>query len=182
MNVGVISTRYAKAMLAYSMEHGAEDAIYANMLQLMYTLHEIRELPTVLQDPMLSVEDRVALICDAVEDPSPVFVALARLVVSEEREELLIFIAHAFVSLYRKEKGILSVELTTATPIDNELEQKFKEMLSDGYSTVELENIVDKSIIGGFVCEVASRRLDASVAGQIRDIRKHLVKQNRKLV
>ena len=38
MNTGVISMRYAKALLAYAKEQGVEDAIYSNMLQLMLTL------------------------------------------------------------------------------------------------------------------------------------------------
>jgi F0F1-type ATP synthase delta subunit len=46
----------------------------------------------------------------------------------------------------------------------------------------EVEYIVDESIMGGFRMEVASRRIDASVEGQLRRIRKELVKQNRKLV
>lgn len=182
MNVGVISTRYAKAMLAYAMEHGEEDVIYYNMSQLLHTLHEIRHLPTVLQDPSLSQDERVSIICEAAKGSSPLFGKFARLVVKEEREELLLFIAHAFVSLYREKKNILAVELTTAVPIDDRLREKVTGMFSGSYNAVELDNIVDPSIIGGFVCESASKRLDASVAGQLRDIRKHLVKQNRKLV
>ena len=47
---------------------------------------------------------------------------------------------------------------------------------------VEIESIVDESLIGGFIMEVDSLRLDASVQGQLREIRKQLVKPNRKLV
>ena len=38
MNTGVVSMRYAKALLFYAKEQGVEDAIYGNMLQLLHTL------------------------------------------------------------------------------------------------------------------------------------------------
>ena len=44
MNTGVVSMRYAKALLAYAKEQGAEDAIYRNMLQLMATLQQVKEV------------------------------------------------------------------------------------------------------------------------------------------
>ena len=55
-------------------------------------------------------------------------------------------------------------------------------MLSGDHDSVELNNVVDPSIIGGFILEADSKRLDASVGSQLREIRKQLVKQNRKLV
>ena len=45
-----------------------------------------------------------------------------------------------------------------------------------------MNNIVDSSIIDGFIYEANSIRVDASVRGELHKIRKRLVEQNRKLV
>lgn len=181
MNIGVISMRYAKAMLAFALENGEENAIYNMMLQLRHTFRNVKQLPVVLQNPSLSQNERVGLICDAV-NASPLFERFARLVVKEEREELLLFIAHAYIMLYRREKKILSVDFTTAVPADDALNGKITAMLAGDHDSVELNNAVDPSIIGGFIIEADSKRYDASVGSQLREIRKQLVKQNRKLV
>ena len=173
--------RYAKAMLAFALENGEENAIYNMMLQLRHTFQKVKQLPVVLQNPSLSKYVRVGLICDAV-NASPLFERFARLVVKEEREELLLFIAHAYIMLYRKEKKILAVDFTTAVPADDALNGKITAMLAGDHDSVELNNVVDPSIIGGFILEADSKRLDASVGSQLREIRKQLVKQNRKLV
>lgn len=173
--------RYAKAMLAFALENGEENAIYNMMLQLRHTFQKVKQLPVVLQNPSLSQKERVGLICDAV-NASPLFERFARLVVKEEREELLLFIAHAYIMLYRKEKKILAVDFTTAVPADDALNGKITAMLAGDHDSVELNNVVDPSIIGGFILEADSKRLDASVGSQLREIRKQLVKQNRKLV
>ena len=181
MNIGIISTRYAKAMLAFAMEHGAESEIYGNMQQLCNTFQVVRQLPVVLCNPSLSQDERVALICDAV-DASPLFRCFAQLVVKEGREEMLPFIAHSYIMLYREAKKIFAVDLTTAVPVDDALKEKVSAMFGEDYNEVELSNIVEPSIIGGFIIEADSKRLDASVMRQLSDIRKQLVKQNRKIV
>lgn len=173
--------RYAKALFAYAAEQGVEDAIYRNMLQLMATLQQVRELVAMLAAPSLSKEERVRLLCSAV-DSSPVYEDFMRLVVAEEREPLLIFICHCYVSLYRKAKKIVAVRFTTARPLGKEFcDRVATEFVHDG-ATVELLNIVDEDIVGGFVCETETHRLDASIRRRLRDIEKEFVKQNRKLV
>ena len=79
--------------------------------------------------------------------------------------------------------NIRAVKLTAAVPVDEELEEGVRRMLAgENNAGVEIESIVDESLIGGFIMEVDSLRLDASVQGQLREIRKQLVKPNRKLV
>lgn len=182
MNTGVISKRYAAALLEYAREQGAEDAVYDNMRQLIATLDNVKDFMQVLCSPALSLDERVALLCSAVA-PSDVFRRFAQLVVKKEREEMLLFIAHAYLSLYRKAKNIRAVKLTTAVPVAEGVEERVRHLLAkEDNAGVEIENLVDESLIGGFIMEVDSLRLDASVQGQLREIRKQLVKQNRKLV
>lgn len=173
--------RYAKALLAYAKEQGVEDAIYSNMLQLIVTLQRVKELGAMLVAPSLSKEERVKLLCSAVESSS-VYEDFIRLVVNEEREPLLIFIAHCYVSLYRDAKNIVPVTLTTAQQVDEELCERITSEIVVAGAVVELQHIVDDGIIGGFICETETHRLDASIRGQLREIEKEFVKQNRKLL
>ena len=173
--------RYAKALFAYAKEQGVEDAIYRNMLQLMATLQQVKELAAMLAAPTLSKDERVRLLCSAV-DCSAVYEDFMRLVVDEERESLLIFIAHCYVSLYRKAKNIVAVRITTAEPLGEEFCDRVGAAFAPEGATVELQNIVDGDIVGGFIYETETHRLDASIRRQLRDIETEFVKQNRKLV
>ena len=173
--------RYAKALFAYAKEQGVEDAIYRNMLQLMATLQQVKELAAMLAAPTLSKDERVRLLCSAV-DSSAVYEDFMRLVVDEELESLLIFIAHCYVSLYRKEKNIVAVRLTTAEPVSQALCDKVAAAFVADSATVEMQNVVDEGLVGGFVYETETHRLDASIRRQLRDIETEFVKQNRKLV
>ena len=173
--------RYAKALYAYAKEQGVEDAIYKNMLQLMRTLQQVKELGEVLNSPSITKEERVALLCSAV-DSSQVYDDFVRLVVNEERESLLVFISHCYVTIYRKAKNIVAVTFTTAQPLDKAFCDKVSATIVPDGTVVEMQNIVDAGIIGGFVYETETHRLDASVKRQLRDIESEFVKQKRKLV
>lgn len=182
MNTGVISARYAKALLAYAMEHGAEDAVYGSMKELVRTLQQVREFHVLLRNPLLKPARRVELICSAMGSSS-LLERFVSLVVKEEREDMLIFIAYEYMALYREAKGISAVRFVTAKPLDEESKSRLERLIEESEGVkVEMEYVVDDSIIGGFRMEVASRRIDASVEGQLRRIRKSIVKQNRKLV
>ena len=173
--------RYAKALFAYAKEQGAEDAIYRNMLQLMATLQQVKELAEVLNAPSLSKDRRVELLCSAV-DSSPVYRDFVRLVVNEEREQLLIFISHCYVSLYRKAKNIVAVRFTTAEPVDEALVERVSAMVVPDSAEVEVQTVVDESIIGGYIYETETHRLDASVKRELREIETEFVKQNSRLL
>lgn len=183
MNAGIVSTRYAKALLDYAKGCKSEDEIYANMFQLITAISGVKEFVVVLQNPVLSREERVKLLCDAIDNCGDCFRKFASLIIKQGREELLIYIAHAYISLYRKEKKIIAVKLTTAIPLSDELKEKIVNIIEkDGFSDVELKNIVDPSIIGGFLLEADSKRLDAGISGALKKIEKQIVDNNRRLV
>jgi F-type H+-transporting ATPase subunit delta len=182
MNTGTIATRYAKALYRYASEQGAETAVYHNMLQLKDVLRRQKGLPVLLKDPSLSFTDKVRSICDKVQ-ASPLFENFITLVLKAQRGELLLYMAYSYIDLYRKEKRVVNFKITTAVPLPPETEKRIAEIIAKkGDFTPEFNNVVDPSIIGGFVCVAGNTRLDASVSTQLSEIRKQLVKETRNLV
>ena len=182
MNAGVISMRYARALLAFAKENGAETEVYVCMKNMLQAVEALRELPVLLRAPLLTGRERVRLICK-VAGSSPLIERFAALVVKEQREELLPLIANSYVKRYCSDKSLLPVKFVTVQPLDDAVKEYIAKLISEKQNvSVELNNVIDPSIIGGYVYEAASRRIDASVSGQLREIRKQMVKQNRKLV
>lgn len=183
MNVGTISKRYAEALYEYAKEQNAEDAVYRNMQQLSEVLRNLKNLPAVFCNPSLSLAERVQLICELVGEPSPVFNRFALLVAKASREEYLLYMAYAYMDIYRADKRIVPVKITTAVPLDKKLQEKIERILEkSGKVSVEMKNVVDESLVGGFICEADNTRFDASVKKQLAEIKKQLVKTNRKIV
>ena len=87
------------------------------------------------------------------------------------------FMANSYITLYRKQKNIIRGKLTTAVAVSEATELKMKKMVeSKTKGTVEFETEVNPNIIGGFVLEYDTYRLDASVQNQLRQVLTQLKK------
>lgn len=182
MSIGTISMRYAKALFEFAKEQNAEAAVYDNMLQLRDVLAEHRRISLLFKNPNLTEKEKVGILCGLVT-PSPQFERLAALVVKGGRENMLLYIAYAYIDIYREAKGLLELRVITAVELSPGMCAKIKAFVEEKSNlTVEINNVVDKSIIGGVVFVAGDKRFDASVKNQLAEIKKTLVKTVRKLV
>lgn len=182
MNSGIISNRYAKALLSYALEKGVEDEVYKQIRHLSQSFKEVAELKSSLESPILSMENKVSLVKTAAGgNVTYEFVKFTDLVFCNKREHLLHSITLMYISLYHKHKNISVCSLVTAVPISNEIEEKIKRLIIDKtHGSVELQESVNPDILGGFVFELNFNRLDASVATQLSRIKKQFIAMNNK--
>ncbi len=84
-------------------------------------------------------------------------------------------VARRYKELVDAEDATVSVTVTTAVPMDDELRGKVRaKAQQDLGRPVYLVERVDPSIIGGIMLEVRGKRYDASVRAQLANIRKTL--------
>lgn len=176
MDLGVISVRYARALLKGSTQAHVEDEVYGEMEALAKSYIAVPALRHTLDNPMLPKEQKAKLLKAAVgENVSDLTARFIDLVLQEGREKEAQFIANAFITLYRQQKNITRGKLTTAVPASPEMIEKMRGMVaSHSKGTVEFETVVNPEIIGGFILDYDTYRMDASVAGKLRAIKKQL--------
>jgi len=182
MNRGIISTRYAKALLSYALERGAEEKVYLQISQLSKSFFEVPDLEKSLTSPIHSQETKISLVRTAAGgNVSDEFIRFTEIVFCNKREYLLRTIALAFIFLYHKYKNISICSLITAVPTSIDVEEKIKKLITGKtHGSVELEKSVDPEIEGGFIFELNFNRLDASVSTQLSRIRKQFIAMNNK--
>lgn len=184
MNLGLISKRYATALLEYAEELKTQDKLYEDMKSLTHSFSSINELHKALDNPIIPNEDKKKLILTAAGTKvSPAFQSFVDLVLKNNRENDIQSIALKYIDLYRQKKGILYGKLTTAISVDNETEDRLIKVIQNATKDkIELEKIVDPSILGGFLIEVDFRRWDASLKNQLVKIKNEYVERNRRIV
>lgn len=69
--------------------------------------------------------------------------------------------------------GMVSARVITARALSDDLRQAVETYVKriEGASTVELDEIVDASLIGGIVVETPKKRLDATIATTLKNLR-----------
>ncbi|MBR5037929.1 MAG: F0F1 ATP synthase subunit delta [Prevotella sp.] len=178
MDIGVISVRYARALLKSATDAKIEDAVYTEMQQLAKSYVEVPQLRFTIDNPMLSKDKKEALLLTAVgEKPSDLTKTFIQLVLKEDRERVMQFIANSYVTLYRQQKNVIRGRLITAAAVSPATEQKMRQMVEGKTNgTVEFESEVDPDIIGGFILEYDTYRMDASVKTKLNSILTQLSK------
>jgi F-type H+-transporting ATPase subunit delta len=172
MDIGVISVRYARALLKSATDQKLEDAVYQEMQLLAKSYVEVPQLRQTIDNPMLSKEKKEALLLTAVGgQPTDLTRAFIGLVLKEDREPVMQFIANSYVTLYRKQKNVIRGRLITAARVSPATEQKMRQMVeSKTNGTVEFETEVNPDLIGGFILEYDTYRMDASVKAKLNSI------------
>lgn len=172
MDYGVISVRYARALLKSATELKVEEKVYADMIMLAACYVEVADLRATIENPMLLRSEKVRLLTTALgPDANELSKRFIELVLKEGREKVLQFMANSYITFYREQKNIIRGKLTTAAAVSEATEQKMKQMVeSRTQGTVEFNTEIDPSIIGGFILEYDTYRMDASVKTRLNNI------------
>ena len=194
MDIGVISMRYARALLKSATDQKQEDAVYQEMMTVAKSYLDVPALRHTIDNPMLSKDKKESLLLVAAgEKPCELTKAFITLVLKEDRENVMQFMANSYITLYRKQKNVIRGKLyitlyrkqknvirgklTTAARVSVETEQKMRQMVERKTNgTVEFETEVDPNIIGGFILEYDTYRMDASVKSKLNNILQTLKK------
>lgn len=178
MNDGLIPQRYAKALYKLAEEKGNAEAVYAEMKQVADSFRDNPELNKVLANPFVSRKDKEQLLLSAaggaVEDDYRSFV---KLILDNDREQFAQQMALAYRDLYRRRNKISHVTVTTASKVTDAQMDKIKAIVAKAYPdhTLEWEFKVNPDLIGGFVVDVDSSRLDASLSNELEQLRTNLL-------
>jgi F-type H+-transporting ATPase subunit delta len=175
MNDGKISVRYARALFLSALDRQILDRVYADMA-LISEVCRVPEFRELLESPIIRPSKKSEILQETMGDRiDEITASLIRLVVKNGRESYLPAIAREFIRSTKEYRGITESVLTTAVKLDDETRKQITDLIADTFKTkVELKEIVDKDIIGGFILKAEDNYIDASVRNKLRKIEKEL--------
>jgi F-type H+-transporting ATPase subunit delta len=139
-------------------------------------VRDVPELRSVLRNPQLDSRDKENLLEQLVGDADELVRNFLKLTAEKGRIGEIEEIAGELDRLVAAEERRLNVELTTAYELSEEEAQRIVRQIEQATDrTVEATRKVDPSLIGGFVLQAGSMRVDASVRGRINGLREELV-------
>lgn len=170
-----LAGRYAKSLLGLASEQGQLEAVYADMKYLHAVCEASSEFVNLLRSPIIKADQKNSIINAVTKDKVSLLTnSFTVLLVKKGRESDLPEMAAAFIEQYNELKGIHQVTLTTAVEVSEDLKKAIEEKVKaeNKFATVELTTKTDENLIGGFVLEFNNNLLDASIARDLRDIKK----------
>lgn len=165
--------RYAKAILETAVSAGKTVQVNDDMKSIVDSVSGSQELSEFLSSPIISSEVKMNALSEVFANVQAETKMLFRLLQENKRFEILEPIASQFNRLYDEMNGVEVAKVTTAFPITPELETKVLAKIAEiSNKKITIENIVDPSIIGGFILRIGDKQYNASVANRLQELKR----------
>lgn len=162
--------RYAKATLNLAKDKGVTKEVNDDMLLVDQTIAENTELLDMLKNPIIKASAKKAVLTQIFSTKTnATTMRVINLLVENKRLQLLPLVAKEFTIIYDEFRNVEFAYVTSAVPLTKELEarilSKVKEFSSNA---IILKNIIDPSIIGGFILRFGDLQYDSSISSQLK--------------
>lgn len=167
--------RYAKSLIDLSKEENALEAIKSDMLAFEATVSKVVELNAILKNPIVPLDKKLGILEGLFKATAhTITLSFFQLLVKKGRAALLADIASQFIKQYNELKGIVKVEVSSATPLTDEAKDEVINLVKSkvGANEVQLIEKVDERLIGGLVLKVGDRQFDGSIATGLNRLKK----------
>ncbi len=168
----VVAKRYAKSLLKLAKEMGVLKEVNEDMKLFSSVCEQNRELVLQLRNPIVPSGKKLAIL-EAIFSGkmNKMSMSFFQIVTRKGREKFLFDISKAYTEQFKVLNGVLTAEIVSASGLDDKLRAKVYQILRDGNkSEVELQEKINKDLIGGFILRIGDKQYDASIASELRKL------------
>jgi len=169
-----VASRYVKSLLSLAVEQGVVEAVHADMQFFNKVCHSNRDFVLMLKSPIIRHEKKKEILNKLFSGRvHALTMSIIEILTKKNREPLLPSIATEFHNAYNLYKGIGKASITSTVPVDNELRSELVTIVKklSHMKQVELEEKVDKDLIGGFILNVGDLQIDASIKNKLKALK-----------
>ncbi len=166
--------RYAEAAFEIGRSDRSLDTWERDLDRLRSALAD-EELRALVEHPAVAFADKERVVRRVVSDVSPEALNLVLLMVRRGRPGAIGPMVDHFATLVRRHRGVALAEVRTALPLEDEqrtaVVERLHELTGD---EIEINEVVDESLIGGITVRIGDRLYDASVRNRLERLRARL--------
>ena len=167
---------YANALFEAAKEQGRLEPVRDDLHAFADAVAEVTELRALLLNPQLDSRVKRDALTSVLAEADELVRNFVLLTVEKGRAGEIAEIYDELDALVAEEQRLLTVELTTAIELSEEEARQIVEQIQRASGrTVEATRQVDPDLIGGFVLQAGSHRVDASIRGRLERLRHQLV-------
>ncbi|WP_405208831.1 ATP synthase F1 subunit delta [Aquimarina sp. LLG6339-5] len=167
--------RYAKAVLSLAQDKNATEDVQKDMQNIIATIDSSSDLKMVLNSPLIKSEVKLASLREIFKSAGDLTQKLFDVLIENKRVSLLDNVAKQYIVLFDQLNNTQVAKVTTAVPLNKALstmvQSKVKELTGN---EATIENVIDESIIGGFILRVGDLQYNASIANKLTSLKREL--------
>jgi len=165
--------RYAKAVLDLAKDQKSAEIVNADMKSIANAVEASTELKDMLLSAVIPVATKKSALLAIFNDLNKLSSGLINTLIENKRIDILGEVAQKFTELYNESQGKQVAKVTSAVGLTDALKAKVlakvKELTG---KEADIVNIVDESILGGFILRVGDIQYDASIANKLNKLKR----------
>ncbi|CAK7192304.1 ATP synthase subunit delta [Commensalibacter sp. Nvir] len=162
--------RYAIALYELAEENRILNETMAEAKNFLELVQEDDRLQKLLINPSLDTLKSCEFFVNSLREAgfSQLFQNFVGVVARNRRLSSLKVIFQSFISLVNMRRGIVTAEISTVYPLTDIQKARLKDRLAEaGYNKVNLQERIDKKLLGGFVIRIGAKFYDASLKSRL---------------
>ncbi len=171
------ASRYAKALLELAMDQGVQDKVASDMAYVAKICQEEKDFLNLLNSPIVNSDKKISIFKSLFVDFDNLTTMFIDLIAKNRREYMLGEIASSFNTQLKQIKGIVPVTIVSAKALNATTKEIILEKLKGSFTgQFEINEVIDESLIGGFIVQMDDKQIDASVSSQFKNLKQRLTR------
>ena len=172
-----IAQVYARSLFEVARDQDKIDEVREQLGELADALDEDRSLMTFFFSPYFSTEEKKDGLHKAIDGAEPIFLNFLELLLEKHRMPVIYRIRRDYDQLWREENKLLSVQVTSAVELDDEIVKNLGDKIAEQTDRkIDLTTTVEPDILGGIVLRVGNSILDASIRNRLEQLRRQVAR------
>jgi F-type H+-transporting ATPase subunit delta len=168
-----VTYRYARSLITLAHEQGVLEEVTEDMQKFVEICKSNRDFTLMLKNPVIRKEKKSQILKVLFEERvNQLTYSFFDIIVKKSREKFLPEIAVEYRNQYNDLMEIAMAKVTTVFALDESLREEFNGLIKrlTDKSQVELEENINKDLIGGFVLNLGDRQMDESLRGKLKEL------------
>ena len=167
--------RYAKAIFEIAKEENSIDSVFRDMKTVDILYNSSYDFKNLLSNSQINYNEKKTAILSLIKDHNSLTIKLLDLLIKNKRVYIVNDIASSFIQLYNFHNDIKEAVVITASPINKDLEEKILSKINvSDLNSINLKNIVNPEILGGFIIRFDGKEYNASVKQNLNNLKTQL--------
>ncbi|MFL2607376.1 MAG: ATP synthase F1 subunit delta [Flavobacteriaceae bacterium] len=167
--------RYARAIYEIADEEKLVEEVYNDMIRISKLNRDSFDFKNLLSNSIIDNIDKKKAILSLIEKNNSITEKLLDLLIRNKRVAIISDISSSFIQLYNKHNNIKEAVVITASPINKNLENQILSQIKiPEAKSITFTNLVDSSIIGGFIIQYDGKEYNASIKQNLKNLKTEL--------
>jgi F-type H+-transporting ATPase subunit delta len=177
MNKGAVANRYANAIFELGKEQNMLESLEKELQIVKEVFTEDENLNKLLNHPKISKQEKKNIVKEVLPAVSETVYNTLYLLIDRHRQNLVPELVEAFIKLSEEERGTAKAVLVSAKELSQEEINEVNKVTAEivGKQSLEIETVIDPSVIGGVKLKIGNRIFDGTIKSKLERIERELI-------